>query len=103
MVIVLAMLTQGCSSIDVDPTADWTAEEFYKEARSALDAGEFQTAITNLETLEARFPFDAMRNRPSSILHTPITSSMNRNPPSAQSTVSCGCTRATRISITPIT
>ena len=44
--------------MDVDPTADWTAKDFYKEAKDSIDAGEFQTAIKNLETLEARFPFD---------------------------------------------
>ena len=44
--------------MDTDPTAEWTAKDFYDEARSSLDAGEFQTAIKNLETLEARFPFD---------------------------------------------
>jgi outer membrane protein assembly factor BamD len=44
--------------MDVDPTAEWTAKDFYKEARNSIDAGEFQSAIKNLETLEARFPFD---------------------------------------------
>ena len=44
--------------MDTDPTAEWTAKDFYDEARSSLNAGEFQTAIKNLETLEARFPFD---------------------------------------------
>jgi outer membrane protein assembly factor BamD len=48
----------ACSSLDVDPTTEWTAEDFYDEAKAALNAGEFQTAIKNLETLEARFPFD---------------------------------------------
>lgn len=49
----------GCSD-DVtisDPYADWTAKDFYEEARLSLNAGEFQTAINNLESLEARFPF----------------------------------------------
>lgn len=55
---MLALFIQACSSLDVDPTAEWTAEDFYEEAKEAIDAGEFQTAIKNLETLEARFPFD---------------------------------------------
>jgi outer membrane protein assembly factor BamD len=44
--------------MSADPTAEWSAKDFYDEARSSLDAGEFQTAINNLEMLEARFPFD---------------------------------------------
>ena len=58
-VLLFAFFTlAGCSTMDKDPTADWTAKDFYDEARAALNAGEFQTAIKNLETLEARFPFD---------------------------------------------
>ncbi len=56
--MAISVLTSACSTMDVDPTAEWTAKDFYDEARSSLDAGEFQTAIKNLETLEARFPFD---------------------------------------------
>jgi outer membrane protein assembly factor BamD len=52
------LLLQACSGLDADVTADWTAKDFYDEARDSLDAGEFQAAIKNLETLEARFPFD---------------------------------------------
>jgi outer membrane protein assembly factor BamD len=55
---VLTLLLLSCSTIDKDPTADWTAKEFYDEARESIDAGEFKNAIKNLETLEARFPFD---------------------------------------------
>ena len=44
--------------METDLTAEWTAKDFYDDARSSLDAGEFQTAIKSLETLEARFPFD---------------------------------------------
>lgn len=52
------LLLQGCSMFKSDPTKDWTAKEFYQEASNALYSGEFETAIKNLETLEARFPFD---------------------------------------------
>ena len=58
LIISLIILLAACSGHDYDPTKDWSAKEFYDEARSALDAGEFQTAIKHLETLEARFPFD---------------------------------------------
>ena len=52
------LLIQACSGLDADITAEWSAKDFYDEAKQSLDAGEFQTAIKNLETLEARFPFD---------------------------------------------
>ena len=52
------LLLSACGGPGYDPTSEWTAKDFYDEARSALNAGEFQTAIKHLETLEARFPFD---------------------------------------------
>lgn len=58
MALILASLLQSCASMELDPTASWTAQDFYEEAKSALDAGEFKSAIDHLETLEARFPFD---------------------------------------------
>lgn len=56
--LLALLLLAGCSNLDKDPTADWSAKDFYEEARRDLDAGEFQSAIKHLETLEARFPFD---------------------------------------------
>ncbi|MBI3775710.1 MAG: outer membrane protein assembly factor BamD [Gammaproteobacteria bacterium] len=55
------ILIAGCSSTpeekDKDETTEWTAEHFYKEARSALDGGDYETAIKYFEKLETRFPF----------------------------------------------
>ena len=60
VLLLLSLLAVGCSSENrEDPYADWSAKDFYDEARRSLDAGEFQTAIENLESLEARFPFSA--------------------------------------------
>ncbi|MFT5399648.1 MAG: outer membrane protein assembly factor BamD [Planctomycetota bacterium] len=42
---------------EIDITANWTVEEFYNEARSQLDKGNYLTAIEHYETLESRFPF----------------------------------------------
>ncbi|MCK4705040.1 MAG: outer membrane protein assembly factor BamD [Gammaproteobacteria bacterium] len=56
--ILLAAFLSACTTIETDPTAEWTAQDFYVDAKSALETGEFQSAIKNLETLEARFPFD---------------------------------------------
>lgn len=58
VILVTTLLLQACASFSEDPTRDWTAKDFYDEARRSLDAGEFESAIKNLETLEARFPFD---------------------------------------------
>ena len=58
LTLIIICLLPACASLDVDPTADWTAKDFYEEAKASLEAGEFKSAIDNLETLEARFPFD---------------------------------------------
>ena len=40
-----------------DPFKDWTAKDFYIEAKKDLRLAEFESAIKKLETLEARYPF----------------------------------------------
>ncbi|MEM7563643.1 MAG: outer membrane protein assembly factor BamD [Pseudomonadota bacterium] len=42
---------------DIDPTANWTAEQFYNSARSELAEENYLTAIEYYETLESRYPF----------------------------------------------
>ncbi len=58
--LILSLFLTACGEDGVkkDIYADWTAKEFYDEATSALESGEFEKAITNLENLEARFPFN---------------------------------------------
>lgn len=55
--IVLFLTACSENSKITDIFADWTAEDFYSQATQALKSGEFETAIKQLETLEARFPF----------------------------------------------
>jgi len=59
--LILSVFLIACSDDGVksDPYADWTALEFYDEATLALESGEFEEAIKNLENLEARFPFSS--------------------------------------------
>jgi len=61
IILTLCALTilAGCgpSKDDVDPTADWSVEKFYLEARAELEDGNYLTAIEYYETLESRFPF----------------------------------------------
>ena len=53
------ILLAGCGpgKGEIDPTADWSVEKFYLEARAELDKGNYLTAIEYYETLESRFPF----------------------------------------------
>ncbi len=52
-------LAAGCSSTkgDVDPTAGWSAERLYQQARDDMSGGRWTDARRNLEALEARYPF----------------------------------------------
>ena len=61
LLLAISIFVSACSDDPTkqDPYADWTAKDFYKEAKRSLAAGEFQTAIENLESLEARFPFSS--------------------------------------------
>ena len=53
------IILAGCGpgKDEIDPTADWSVEKFYLEARAELDDGNYLTAIEYYETLESRFPF----------------------------------------------
>ena len=58
LTLALAFSIAGCGpKTEVDPTADWSAERFYQEARAQMDAGNYLTAIEYYETLESRYPF----------------------------------------------
>ncbi len=58
LLTLLSSFLFACAGADKDETADYSAKELYVEAQSAIDAAEFQTAVKNLESLEARYPFD---------------------------------------------
>ena len=60
LLLTLALMVGliGCGPAEeIDPTADWTVEKFYAEARSELAKENYLTAIEYYETLESRFPF----------------------------------------------
>jgi outer membrane protein assembly factor BamD len=61
LLLLLATLlaTTGCalSPEEGDDISKWGAIKLYKEAKDALDAGDYETAIKDLETLEAKYPF----------------------------------------------
>lgn len=47
----------GCSQKDYDPTAHWSKERLYQEAKRAMENADFQQAVEYYEILEARYPF----------------------------------------------
>ncbi len=64
----LGLSLQGCgtlkelfssdsSSSDEDEYADWNAEKFREQAKTAVDAGNYEKAIKLYEALESRYPF----------------------------------------------
>jgi outer membrane protein assembly factor BamD len=57
--ILVVLIMTGCAGTgdDADPTADWTALQFYKNATKELKSGDYELAIEYFETLESRFPF----------------------------------------------
>jgi outer membrane protein assembly factor BamD len=56
---VLALALSGCGLLpsDIDETRGWSAAKLYSEARSALNDGNYESAIKYYEKLEARYPY----------------------------------------------
>lgn len=55
-----AVVVTGCSwlqSLEIDPTRDWTANQLYTEARTAMGEGNWEVARDYYTKLEARYPF----------------------------------------------
>lgn len=59
LALTLAALVAGCGSIkpEKDPTAGWSAERLYRDARESMSGGSWNTARERLEAIEARYPF----------------------------------------------
>ena len=53
-VVCTATLLAGCSTTKDDPTANWTPERIYTEARDEAQAGGFDKAVPLFEKLEGR-------------------------------------------------
>jgi outer membrane protein assembly factor BamD len=56
VLFVVALALAGCASV-LDPTKDWTAEEFYHDAKTLLDNERYEDAIKRYEQLQGRFPY----------------------------------------------
>ncbi|PUB75318.1 MAG: outer membrane protein assembly factor BamD [gamma proteobacterium symbiont of Ctena orbiculata] len=58
IIALLALLLSSCSMPDqIDLTKNWSASQFYSEAKGALTDGDYEEAIKNYNALQARFPF----------------------------------------------
>ncbi|MDO5532011.1 outer membrane protein assembly factor BamD [Sutterella sp.] len=58
--VAVTLATASCSwlqSLEKDPTLDWSADQLYTEARSALDDSNWTQAKDYYQKLEARYPF----------------------------------------------
>ena len=57
--LLLPLLLSGCGlwGTERDETIGWSAQRLYGEAKSELDAGNYETAVKYYEKLEARYPF----------------------------------------------
>ena len=57
-----AVTLSGCGwlqDLEMDPTRDWTANQLYTEARSAMSESNWTQARDYYTKLEARYPFGA--------------------------------------------
>ena len=59
ILLFTAAFVAGCGTMkpEQDPTAGWTAERLYADAREAMSGGSWNTARSRLEAIEARYPF----------------------------------------------
>lgn len=58
--LLIVLSINGCAwwqQGDEDETVNWSASRFYSEAKQALNEGDYDTAITYFERLQARYPF----------------------------------------------
>ncbi len=55
--LLIVLFTLGCAHSPEDEFANMSAQELYDKAKSSLEAGDYETAISTFEQLEARYPF----------------------------------------------
>lgn len=56
-VLVLVGCSSTSSKAPDDPTAGWSAERLYEDAKAEMNSGRWSDARTRLEAVEARYPF----------------------------------------------
>ena len=53
----MAVAIGGCATSDYDPTANWSADQLYADAKDELGSGNWAAATKALQKLESRYPF----------------------------------------------
>lgn len=80
--------TSACSLFSKDEVQtgnNWTVERVYSEAKSALDAGDYITALQHYSQLEARFPFGEYAQQ--ALLESAYAQYKNDDPETALATI----------------
>jgi outer membrane protein assembly factor BamD len=59
LVLATSLLLAGCASSpdELDDPQKWSVEKLFKEAKTALDAEDYEVAIEHFEILESKYPF----------------------------------------------
>lgn len=57
-IVFLLLGLAACATWDEDPTAGWSAEQLYVEAKDALESGDYERAVEMYTKLESRYPYD---------------------------------------------
>lgn len=57
LVLGMAIAIGGCATSDYDPTANWSADRLYADAKDELESGNWAAATKALQKLESRYPF----------------------------------------------
>lgn len=58
LLILLGIMLTACgASKEIDVTADWSADQLYRNAKRNLENEDYLTAIEQYEILESRYPF----------------------------------------------
>lgn len=62
LLLLPLLAASGCVNLTVetDPTKDWSAERLYQEAKDERERNGYETAISYLEKLEARYPYGSL-------------------------------------------
>lgn len=57
LLLAMALGISACASSEYDPTANWSADRLYADAKDELGSGNWAAAIKALQKLESRYPF----------------------------------------------
>ena len=59
LLLILIIIIASCASTTDDKTQNWNADKLYGEAKSELEVGNYEKALSIYQKLETRYPFGA--------------------------------------------